>query len=148
MAIMDNPYGNLLALLQSGALGPGNGPIQPQNPQPGFRAPGTPGIAMPQQQQPGGLTAEQGRAGLSGALAAYRPGGGSASPSPFAGIDVSNMTPDQQIAAFSTYGNKGASPFTGVDMSGMTPDQQIAAFSSYAPQSGGGFFGNLFKGLF
>lgn len=148
MAIMDNPYGNLLALLQSGALGPGNGPIGPQNPQPGFRAPGTPGMAVPQQ-QPGGLTAEQGRAGLSAALAGYRPGVGNAAASPFAGIDVSNMTPDQQIAAFSTYGNKGPSPFGGVDVSSMTPDQQIAAFSSYAPQSsGGGFFGNLFKGLF
>lgn len=134
MAIMDNPYGNLLALLQSGALGPGNGPIQPQNPQPGFRAPGTPGIAMPQQQQPGGQDPMQQAGGLMSQLAMFKkPPGWVPSTS---GSEPGRTAGDADLGG---YGGVMADPMAGA--TGAAP----TIFSGGAGT--GGFFPWL-KGLF
>jgi len=134
-------YQNLLALLQSGALGPGNGPIPAQNPQPGFRAPGTPGMQMPQQQQQGGMTPQQGMSGLSNALAMFKNNPG-AQPS------TSGAT--MGAAENNGYGNS-ISAIQGLQPNAdgtFTPPPMPTDIGYGQGGGGGGFFSNLFKGLF
>lgn len=133
MADMGN-YQNLLALLQSGALGPGNGPIPAQNPQPGFRAPGTPGMAMPQQQQQTGITPQQGMGALSGALAQFKP--------PYSGTGGVNPSDYQAV-----FGNSGMGQPAGIlnYSGGNMPDM---ANPTAATMPGGGGFFSFLKGLF
>lgn len=137
MADMGN-YQNLLALLQSGALGPGNGPIPAQNPQPGFRAPGTPGMQVPQQ-QPQGMTPQQGMAGLSNALAMFRNNPG-AQPSTSGAI---MGAPENDGYGNSIAAIQGLQP----NADGTFTPPPMPTDIGYGQGGGGGFFGFL-KGLF